>query len=243
MSMFPVMCTTAPLPMYAFTVGDADAVELEPPTPASRPNDVPDVFASASGSASAATRRFPLAMTVDVPARYALTGFGLAVAVALLPVPEMRPPAAAFDLAAAVGTDVAWMTREPTPAVELGPTASPSMCAFTEPLAVAVALAEPRLTRPSVSELATALALFDAPAVRVIMLSKSIVVFVATYVSTSGLDVALAVPPATAPRSAMPPSSTCAKTLLPLGVYVAVKVAEFPERVAWFSVYAFTVPL
>src|SRR5687767_1545862 len=169
MSMLPPTWTTAPLPMYAFTVGEALAVELEPPTPASRPNEVPDVLASASGFAVAEIVRFAVVIVVEEPARYAATGFGLEVAVALLPVPEMSPPDAALDRAAAVLTCVAWMTSEPAPAVALAPMTSPFMCAFTEPLAVAVALAEPRLMMSaSVSLSARAEALFEAPAVSVI---------------------------------------------------------------------------
>src|SRR5258705_10018854 len=217
-SMFPPTCTIAPLPMYAFTVGDAVAVDVDPPTPASRPNAVPEVFASASGRASAAIRRLPLVTVVDEPARYAATRVGLDVAVALLPVPPIRPPDDACEPALAVLTCVAWMTSEPAPADDPF-TTSPSMCAVTEPFAVAVACAAPRLMMSaSVSAAANASALFDAPAVRVTVLVKLTVVFVATYVSTVGLDVAVAVPPATEPMSAMPPSSMRAFTLLPLGV-------------------------
>src|SRR5258706_202502 len=87
-SMFPPTCTIAPLPMYAFTVGDAVAVDVEPPTPARRPNAVPEVFASASGRASAAIRRLLVVTVVDEPARDAATRVGLDVAVALPPATE-----------------------------------------------------------------------------------------------------------------------------------------------------------
>src|SRR4029077_6322463 len=123
-SMFPPAAMDAPVPMYASTVGEAVALDSEPPI-ATPPPATPCDVASASGRAAAEMCRFALRCSCELPATYAWS-VGLACAVALLSESAPRPPDTACDDATAVFAEDAEMLTLLAPGAPATPRTSPA---------------------------------------------------------------------------------------------------------------------
>ena len=127
-------------PTCASTVGETVDVAWETPT-ASAPTDTPSEVACALGVSVAATTTAPRADIVPMPV-YARTT-GDVSAFATEPAPENMPPVAAVALALDESVAVARMVSELTPVTW------PSICARTDPLAVAFEIVVPIPTAPT----------------------------------------------------------------------------------------------